>query len=85
MPLRHPLKVWYYFLKYVRKLMMPDAIHDRASEIKKIRQPMEISSTKQNVNRAIKLNTKLTTVVMAFVLTLLSIQSLLSGKYWSEV
>ena len=53
---------------------MPDTIQDMAKRIKKILHPMEMSSTNPNIYRATMLTIKQTTVVMAFVLVLLSMQ-----------
>ena len=53
---------------------MPDTIQDMATRIKNILHPMEMSSTNPNIYRATKLTIKQITVVMAFVLVLLSMQ-----------
>ena len=53
---------------------MPDTIQDMAKRIKKILHPMETSSINPKTYRAIMLMIKQTTVVMAFVLVLLSMQ-----------
>ena len=53
---------------------MPLMIQDMANRINNIRQPVEIPGKKQNAQSAVRLRSRQTTVVMAFVFVLLSME-----------